>query len=113
MGPWTNTASSWFDYRIPLIGTERAHSIVVKPKQPTTACALFSKHTNNAGTVLYVHQTFGVSHPMGIDMSEQLRLKQCGKLNRYIKVNLNFYLCQKSAVQCNLQFLSRLVSCFG
>ncbi|XP_067928090.1 uncharacterized protein [Watersipora subatra] len=49
LGPWTNLASQWFDYRLPPIGAERAHSIVVTPKVPVTAHALFLEYKDDAG----------------------------------------------------------------
>lgn len=42
-------ASQWFDYRLPLIRSKRAHSVVVKPKGPISAHALFVEYSSGDG----------------------------------------------------------------
>jgi len=49
MGPWTGVASRWFEYKLPQIGSQRAHSVVMRPVRPVTAHALFVQYTDECG----------------------------------------------------------------
>ena len=55
MGPWTNTASDWFDHTLPMITPERAHSIILSTKHNIPAQALFVEYTEKSGTRHITH----------------------------------------------------------
>lgn len=48
MGPWSSQASQWFP-AIPPISGRRAHSVIIKPKTPVTATALFMEYRLKKG----------------------------------------------------------------
>lgn len=50
MGAWTNSASQWFQYHLPQIQAERAHSIVMKPNKPVSPHALFVNYKYKSGS---------------------------------------------------------------
>ncbi len=47
MGPWSGQAADWL--KIPPIRGHRAHSIVLTPKEPVSAHALFTDVTTKNG----------------------------------------------------------------
>jgi len=48
MGPWSYQASAWFTI-IPRIEAIKAHSVVLRPKEPVTPHALFLEFESNEG----------------------------------------------------------------
>ena len=47
MGPWSTQASAWLP--LPTVNGERGASIILKPRQPVAACALFGQFIDQRG----------------------------------------------------------------